>query len=212
MSKYAVGLRNRSGICRPVRWDGISSFLDATVHLPMSLLGSVQTDRERGGPQGGPASAAGGRRLQVTRSTIVSWWLQGRAGTCVQHLWLAACGWSSNGWSQARCQKGNCSGPGCTCSPSSATASCAWSPGCSWEHTTTQERDRKHVVSSIKQTRLCNLNDIFWSDNIQKKKTKRLQPHWCLQAKCFCQHHGCIKRAGYSAASPKAFYPENIRK
>lgn len=119
-----------------------SAVWDVTVHLPMSLLGSVQRGSHCGATWW-PSKYCRCRCLQVTQSTIVSWWLQGRAGTCVQHPWWAACGWSRNGWSQARYQKGSCSGPGCTCSPSSVTASCAWSPGCSWGQKKAKEEGQK---------------------------------------------------------------------
>lgn len=46
-------------------------FWDATVHLPMSLMGSVHRDRKCGAT-GWPSEYCRGQHLQVTQSTIVS--------------------------------------------------------------------------------------------------------------------------------------------
>lgn len=153
-----------------MRWVRISS-------LGCHCLSSYEPSRAllrgtgRVEPQG-PGECCRGRHLQVTQSTIVSWWLQGRAETCVRRPWWAACGWSRNGWSRARCQKGSCSGLGCTCSPSSATASCAWSPGCSWRR---KRRTDNKMWSCIQKYRFKEKRNLNRSPHIYSHSSCSLQ-------------------------------------
>lgn len=195
MRSYESGLRNPSRIYQPARWVRISSFgCQSSCSRDFSPEG--REGKRRAMRMGPESPVAGSDDFHVPHSTIVSWFLRGTAGTCVLPPWWAACGLSRSVWSQVRCQRAHCSGPGCTCSPWSVTASCAWSPGCSWTQTREMEENKRQTVSrySTEKPPDCpglrlKINNIFIAQNIQEVRMGRLElsmDHIFLIDSCFC--------------------------